>query len=146
MRLYLLQHAGCFTALRRIAVGEVFSLALLALLALWVQPVSACPEADTAVHQREPARGAAVATIYEEFGAIVADHCCECPVLIESLRLAAPDGKQFLLPMYSGEFSSCPKSSYADLAGVLAARLEASISAIGAERRPPYLLTSRLRR
>lgn len=146
MRFYDLQYANCFAALRRIAAAEVFGLVLLALLVLWAQPVSACPEANAVVHPRETLRQAAVVTVTEDFGIIAAEHCCECPVLTQTLQSAALDGKQSWLAPDSGEVISFPKSSRADLAGVLAARAEASISAIGTVRRPPYLLTSRLRR
>ncbi len=143
-----LQYASYFSALRRIAVVKAFSLALLALLALWFQPASACPDADAAAHHRETVRQAAVVTvaITEDFGIVAAECCYECPVLVKSLRSAASDGKQSLLPPYPGELICSPKSSCADLAGVLGARAEASFSATGAARRPPYLLTSRLRR
>lgn len=138
--------ASCFSALRQAAVVEVFGLALIALLFLWAQPAIACPEADAAVHLREAPRENSVVTVSEDFEAIAAERCCECSLQFESLRSAAPDGKQFLLLPDAGVSIGVSASSCADLAGVLTARADASNSAAGAARRPPYLLTSRLRR
>ncbi len=115
------------------------------LLAFWVQPASACPEAQVAaVPAHHMALEIVVPAVAENIVAIGGDQRCECPAMEQDAQAIVSEFSKDLFVSDEGRASASLKSTNAALVA-LAEYSRVSNFISRRSEQPPYLLNPRLR-